>query len=173
MQNSIVANATLIIITIKEDIKTDKLIVSVEDNGMGMDKETINRVIDPFYTTRTTRRVGLGIPLLKAAAELSGGCLNIYSEKGKGTAIMAVFGLSNIDRPPLGDMEDTVATLILCNPYIDFIYRHSTPGGQFELDTRAVKQQLGEVPICNSQVIDWIREYIKEGINQIGGGAIV
>ena len=120
-QNSINALANIIRITVKEDTSRDELIILVEDNGQGMDKETINKVKDPFFTSRNTRKVGLGIPLLQAAAKRCGGDLKIQSEPGKGTRVTAYFIDSHIDRAPLGNLCDTLLSLIVCNELIDIL----------------------------------------------------
>lgn len=124
-QNSIAARASLVTLTAEEDAEADRLTLRVEDNGCGMTPEQVEKVSDPFYTTRTTRPVGMGIPLFRMAAEAAGGGLTIASELGKGTAVAATFGLSHIDRLPLGDLCGTVSALIRLNPDIDFVFRAS------------------------------------------------
>jgi len=120
-QNSVRAGATLTEITVDEQPADDRLTISIRDNGCGMAPEQVRQVTDPFFTTRTTRRVGLGVPLLKMAAELTGGSLEITSEPGRGTSLRAVFGLNHIDRMPLGDIAATICSLVQCNPDIDFL----------------------------------------------------
>lgn len=164
VQNSITAGASLITVRVEEDSTTDRLTIAVEDNGKGMTAEQVNRVMDPFYTTRTTRKIGMGIPLFRMAAEMAGGGLSIESTPGIGTAIAAVFVLSNIDRMPLGDIVDTMITLIRLNPQLDFIYRQKVDGAAFELDTRTLRETLGEVPLNEPEVIDWISEFMAEGL---------
>ncbi|MBQ5716472.1 MAG: ATP-binding protein, partial [Clostridia bacterium] len=119
-------------------------------------------VIDPFFTTRTTRKVGLGIPLFKMAAEMSGGWLDIKSEVGKGTRVYSSYGYSNVDRMPVGDMNGTVSMLIRMNPDIDFVYTHSINEKSYVLDTRELREQLDDVPLDTPDVIEWIEEYLKE-----------
>src|SRR5699024_1384129 len=116
------AGAKLITILVKADTRQDTLTVSIQDNGCGMTTEQISQVTDPFFTTRTTRKVGLGVPFFKYAAESTGGSFSIESEKGKGTVVTAVFGLSHIDRMPLGDISSTIHTLITCHPDTEFVY---------------------------------------------------
>ncbi|NLX91703.1 MAG: ATP-binding protein [Firmicutes bacterium] len=171
VQNSIAAMAKEIRIAVKEDELNDKLIVIVEDNGKGMDEETVKKVVDPFYTTRATRKVGLGVPLLSAAAEACGGSLRINSKFGKGTILEVWFPLSHIDRPPLGNMADTIISLIVCNPDVDFIYEHSTPRGKFDFDTRLIRKEVPHVSLGEPDILDWIRSYLSEGLNEISGGA--
>lgn len=170
-QNSIIALANIIRITVKEDTSKDELIILIEDNGQGMDKETINKVKDPFFTSRKTRKVGLGIPLLQAAAKRCGGDLEIQSEPGKGTRVTAYFINSHIDRAPMGNLCDTLLSLIVCNELIDFIYTHVYNGKTFEINTKEIKEKLGEVPIALPEVIEWIKGYLIEGINSLYGGA--
>ena len=130
-QNSLSAGAGLVTLTVDEDSGADSLTLRVEDDGRGMDADTLQRIRDPFYTTRTTRKVGMGIPLFRMAAEMTGGSLDIVSEPGKGTAVTASFSLSHIDRMPLGDMAGTVTALIRLNPGVDFVYRHTVDGRSF------------------------------------------
>lgn len=170
VQNSIVASASLIEIAIKDIPEQKQLSVMIRDNGRGMDENEIIHVTDPFYTTRTTRRVGLGIPLFKASAEASGGYMEIQSNKGIGTNIKAVFDNSHIDCLPIGKMEETMAALIFCNPDVNFTYTHQYADKQFILNTSEIREQLGELTIAHPQVIGWITEYIIDGLNEIYGG---
>ena len=127
-----------------------------------MTEEQVKSVIDPFFTTRTTRKVGLGIPLFKMAAEMSGGRLDIKSEIGKGTRVYTSYGYSNVDRMPVGDMNGTVSMLIRMNPDIDFVYTHSINEKSYVLDTRELRKQLEDVPLDTPDVIEWIEEYLNE-----------
>ena len=154
-----------------EDSGADSLTLRVEDDGRGMDADTLQRVRDPFYTTRTTRKVGMGIPLFRMAAEMTGGSLDIVSEPGKGTAVTASFSLSHIDRMPLGDMAGTVTALIRLNPGVDFVYRHTVDGRSFEMDTRELRAQLGDVPLSEPDVMEWIDGYLREQEDSLGGTA--
>ncbi len=123
-ENSLNAGASLVTIEVLEDIAADQLTIRVIDNGRGMDAETASRVVDPFFTTRTTRKVGLGLPFLKQAAELSNGTLTIDSQVGQGTTVTATFQRSHIDRMPLGDLPGTILTLIVGYPQANFVFRH-------------------------------------------------
>jgi len=161
-QNSVKANATIIKISVDIDTASDRLTISVEDNGCGMTAEQLAKATDPFYTTRTTRKVGLGIPFFKMAAEMSGGSFDISSAKGKGTTVTAVFGYSHIDRLPLGDIAATVCSLIQLNSGIDFIYSYSYNGKGFTADTREFKSILQNVPINAAEVLTFIKHYINE-----------
>lgn len=170
-QNSISAKATLITITVDESVANNRLLISVEDNGCGMSDEQLNRVRDPFYTTRTTRKVGMGIPLFRMAAEMTGGSLDIRSTLSVGTTVTAIFALDHIDRPPLGDIVDTMVTLIRLNEKIDFVYRHKVNDTVFEADTRAFREILGDVPLSEPDIICWISEYLTENITSLNSQA--
>lgn len=171
-QNSVKANATLIGIDIDEDDKADRLRFAVRDNGCGMSDEVLRRVTDPFYTTRTTRRVGLGVPFIKMACEMTGGCFSIESAPGAGTMLCAEMGYHHIDRSPIGDIASTVASLIQCNPDIDFVYTHRTAHGSFAADTREFRAVLEDVPLSSPEVVAFIRSYIEEHLQEIQGGEI-
>lgn len=172
VQNSVSANASLITITVKESDKDDFLDIYIEDNGKGMSKEQVQNVIDPFFTTRTTRKVGLGVPLFKMAAQQTGGSFDIKSQLGVGTTLSAHFIKSSVDMTPLGDINSTVKILIQCNPTLDFVFSHSTDLGEFVLDTRELRQILGEdVPLDTLDVLEWIDGFLKEQSNIIYGGA--
>jgi anti-sigma regulatory factor (Ser/Thr protein kinase) len=166
-QNSIKAKASLITISIERDTACGLLTISVEDNGCGMDEETLRRVVDPFYTTRTTRKVGLGIPFFKMSAELTGGSFSIESRVGKGTRLTAVYHYAHIDMMPLGEMDQTMVSLVSVNPEIDFIYRFSCNGEAFAMDTREVKQVLEGLPVNSGEVLAFIRDYIRENQSEI------
>lgn len=170
-ENSTRAGATLVQITVEEDTAADTLSVTIEDNGSGMSPEFLAQVQDPFVTSRTTRRVGLGIPLIKEAAEATGGSFSIDSQLGRGTVTRAVFGYRHIDRMPLGDMAGTISTLIQCHEKeTDFIYRHRYNGRSFDLDTRQLRQTLENVPLSEPAVVFWIRDYVNEHLQEIYGG---
>ncbi len=163
VQNSISAHAALIEVSVTVDRGADTLTVSIKDDGSGMSKEMLANVADPFVTMRTTRRVGLGISLLAAGAEATGGCFRIDSELNKGTSVTAVYGLSSIDRPPIGDFAGTMHTLIVSNPAIDFVVEFGADGQGETLDTRQVRQVLGEnVPLDTPEVSLWLKEGLSE-----------
>lgn len=168
-ENSVMAEATIIVIEIAEDLSKDRLIFSVEDNGKGMTEDYVAKVTDPFTTTRTTRRVGMGLPFLKQSAELCGGHLYIKSEVGKGTKITATFRYSCVDRPPLGDMPATIMTLVMGSPEINWIYRHSTNNGEFVLNTDEIIAALdGDKDMLRSADVGlWLRQYVRDGLNDI------
>lgn len=166
-KNSVKANAGLIEIDIDENEAENLLTIDIIDNGCGMSEEFLKRVKDPFSTTRTTRKVGMGISLFEAAAEQCGGKLDITSQLGKGTKVSTTFLYDHIDRAPLGDMAGTMQTLISGSPDIDFLYRHRKNAKEFVLDTRELKKILGDVPLNNPDVLIWIDGYIKEGLEEI------
>ena len=168
-ENSLRAGASLLRIDITADISADKLTVIIEDNGGGMSNEMLERVRSPFATTRTTRKVGLGIPLFAAGCESTGGHLDIESAPGNGTKLTAVYGYSHIDRPPLGSIAETIAALALANPEIDFVFM-AKKDEAFEFDTRAIKTTLDGVAITEPAVMSFIREYLEEGTMQVFGG---
>ena len=167
-ENSVKAGATLTEIYVDE--LGDKLTLTIVDDGCGMDEETLRSVTDPFYTTRTTRKVGLGIPLLKLACEQTGGELSITSSvdaDAHGTTVKAVFFKNHIDFTPLGDVISSIVTLIQGHPDTDFLFRHSTEGGAVELDTREIRAVLEGVPLDTYEVILWIRENLEEQYKEI------
>lgn len=165
-QNSVKAEADRIKITIEETDST--LTFSVEDNGCGMTPDFLKSVTDPFCTTRTTRKVGLGIPLLKLAAEQTGGKLEIESKHvslypdSHGTKTSALFYKNHMDFTPLGDIISTVVTLIQGQPDIGWSFVHKMKDKTVELHTDEMKEILGDVPLDNFEVISWINEYLKE-----------
>lgn len=161
-QNSITANASLITIEVLENTVEHTLLIGIYDNGKGMSEEQVKSVIDPFFTTRTTRKVGMGIPLFKMAAEQTGGNLEIESELGVGTQIRAIFKTDSVDCTPLGDVASTIQMLITMNTDRDFVYKHKVDEKEFVCDTRELKAILGDVPLDTYEVSQWILEFIKE-----------
>lgn len=173
VQNSIAAGAMRIQIEIVEDTAGDSLAVTVGDDGCGMDAETAGSAGDPFTTSRTTRKVGLGLPLFKAGCLGCDGSFEIVSEKGAGTTVRGRYRLSHIDRPPLGSIADTVYMLIAANPKLDIAYRHEVSGRECALDTGELRQVLGDVPLDNPDVLQWIRQNLNEMENDLHGGATI
>ncbi|MEG2770085.1 MAG: sensor histidine kinase, partial [Oscillospiraceae bacterium] len=138
------------------------------DNGKGMTSETMQNVTDPFYTTRKTRKVGLGIPFFKMAAEQTDGKFSLDSTLGVGTTVTASFTLGHVDLVPLGDMSGSICTLIQCNPSLDFVYIVKADDEQFTLDTRELRQILGtDVSFDNAEVALFIKDYLAENTNHI------
>lgn len=163
IQNSVAAGAKLIEILIDEQPEEDYLEFKIKDNGCGMDEDMLTRVIDPYTTGRTTRRVGLGIPLLKLACENTGGELKISSVKGEGTMVLARMGYNHIDREPIGDIAGTMHQVITSYEEIDFIYCHVIGRRSFEFDTRELKKILNGVSFKTPEVLLWILDFFKEG----------
>jgi signal transduction histidine kinase len=161
-QNSVSAGAGLTSISIRADTAADRLTIAISDDGRGMPPEQAARVTDPFFTTRTTRRVGLGIPFFKMAAELTGGSFDIRSEPGVGTTTRAVFGLSHIDRMPLGDIAQTFVSLVGANPHLDFVLSYRVDDCSFVADTREFRAVLEDISLDAPEVLDFIVGYIGE-----------
>ena len=166
-ENSVKARATLTQILLSEAANT--LTLTIADDGCGMDAETVGRVTDPFYTTRTTRSVGLGLPLLKLEAEMTGGGLEVTSRheaehpNDHGTTVTAVFHTDHIDCPPLGDVIATMTTLIQGHPDTDFLFHHEREGREsVELDTRELRLVLEDVPLDSYEVLQWIQGFLTE-----------
>lgn len=165
-ENSVKAKATLTEISIEET--KEQIILTFTDDGCGMTEEVRKTVTDPFYTTRTTRKVGLGLPLLKLEAEMTGGSLNVQSkhitedEINHGTKVCAVFYKNHIDCTPLGDVVETIATLIQGHPDTDFLFIHKNGENEVRLDTRELRVVLEGVPLNTYEVVKWIKEYLKE-----------
>jgi len=172
IQNSIAAKSSRIYITFKADKNTDMLVMTVADNGVGMDEDLIKKVIDPFVTTRDTRKVGLGIPLLAASCERASGKLSLESAKGMGTTITATFKLSHIDRPPLGDIAETVIAVISSNPEMEMNLKLISEKGVFDFNTVDVKKKIGDIPLNHYEILTWIKEYLSESIMITFGGVL-
>ena len=166
-ENSVRADASLVEITVEEDTAAGWLTIVIRDNGKGMTPEQVQTVIDPFYTTRTTRKVGLGVPFFRMAAQLSGGDLTIQSRVGEGTAVTATFGLTSIDRMPLGDINGTIATLVQCNPGIDWLYTRRKDGREMVMDTRQFREILEDMPLDSPEVLGFLRDYLAENTAEL------
>jgi hypothetical protein len=166
-ENGLSAGAGLIRVSITESKDRNLLEIRIEDDGRGMPADWVDRVSDPFFTTRTTRRVGLGLSLFREAAERCGGEFQIHSKEGRGTRICASFQLDHIDRAPLGDMVKTMRALIVGNPSVDFVYAHEINGKAFQLDTREIKTQLEGVPIHHPEVIKTISQLMKDSLSEL------
>ena len=166
-ENSVRADASLVEITVEEDTAAGWLTIVIRDNGRGMTPEQVQTVIDPFYTTRTTRKVGLGVPFFRMAAQLSGGDLTIQSQVGAGTTVTATFGLTSIDRMPLGDINGTIATLVQCNPGIDWLYTRRKDGREMVMDTRQFREVLEDMPLDSPEVLGFLRDYLAENTAEL------
>ena len=169
-ENSISAGATKIEINIDEDLQEDILKILIKDNGKGMSPDTLARITDPFVTSRTTRKVGLGIPFFKAAAEACEGTLNMNSQIGLGTAVEVNFKHSHIDRMPLGDISGTLLTLIIGTPDVHWTYKHTVNNNQFIFDDEPIKETLDGLSLCNPGVMKFIREMLQDGIHSLYQG---
>jgi DNA topoisomerase VI subunit B len=171
IENSRRANSDLIKIEILEMPDSDLLKIIIEDNGSGISKDKLDKIEDPFITSRTTRDVGLGISLLKSAAESCDGNLAINSQIGAGTKVEVDFKYNHIDRAPLGDITTTLSNFIAANgEEVDIVYQHQYKDKKFIFDSREIKSELDDVSIQSRQIIAWIREYIGENLEQIRGG---
>lgn len=165
-ENSVKAKATLTEITIEET--KEKIVLTFKDDGTGMTEEVLKTVTDPFYTTRTTRKVGMGLPLLKLEAEMTGGSMTVTSKhistypENHGTLVSAVFYKNHIDCTPLGDVVETIATLIQGHPDTDFLFIHKKEDKEICLDTRELRSVLEGVPLNTYEVIKWIKEFLNE-----------
>jgi len=168
VQNSISAKATLIEISVEESDKENLLIIRVNDNGYGMDEELLEKVQNPFVTTRTTRKVGLGISFLKEAAEITGGSFEIYSTPNAGTNLTATFTKDHIDRQPMGDIAGTITTLVTLNPQINFALTYTVNRERFDFTSEEVKEQLGdEVDISSPAIVSFLSEYLNQHIENL------
>ena len=166
-QNSIVAGASLTEILVKEDTVKEELLIGIYDNGKGMTEEQVRNVQDPFFTTRTTRKVGMGIPLFKMAAEQTGGSFRITSQVGVGTKVEALFKTDSIDFTPLGDMASTISTIVCMNEDKDFIYTRKVDDVEFKFSSADIKTILDGVPLSEPSVINWVEGYISEQTEQL------
>ena len=163
-ENSIDAGAGRIDITIRDSESEDALVIRIRDNGKGMDEEIMRRIEDPFFTTKTVRNFGLGIPLLVQAVGECNGAFSIDSKKGEGTALVARFQRSHIDRKPMGDLGSTMMVLIGGHPEIDFTLTYERDDSTYTLDTSEIKRGLEGVPINLPEVLQYIRGDVNEGV---------
>jgi hypothetical protein len=163
VENGLEAGASRIQVRIDENPEADLLRIEIIDNGRGMSQELSHRVLDPFYTTRKTRHVGLGLPLFREAARRCDGDLTLESEPGKGTAVKASFRLSHIDRAPLGDIPAALLAVLLSEHPVDLEYTHRVGSREFRLDTAEIREELGEVPLNHPKIRDWIFQQLCEG----------
>lgn len=172
-ENSVAAQADRIKIQVIEDLQADRLHLSLQDNGKGMSPEMVQQVSDPFFTSRTTRKVGLGIPLLKAAAQACNGDLTIQSEVGMGTQIDVTFQHSHIDRMPLGNLPETVLTLVVAHPEVNWLLDYSALGTQqktparFVFDDQPVKEILDGISLSEPEVLSYLRDTLTNGVSNV------
>jgi len=170
VENGITAGASCIAIRVEESSAADRLQINVHDDGRGMPAQKVHHVEDPFVTTRTTRRVGLGLSLLAAAARRCEGDIRVSAPPGKGTEVSATFRRSHIDRAPLGDMAATLGMLILGNPHIDFVYIHRLDDREFTLDTRELKRELEGVDLSDPVVVSHLTQSIRRSLRELASG---
>jgi len=169
VQNSLTAQAQNIEITIIENTVEDRMIVVIKDDGRGMDQKTLNKIMDPFYTTRTTRKVGLGLPLLAANAQACGGAVTVNSVVGKGTTVEVSFKHSHIDRAPLGDMPSTLVSVISGSPEVNFFYVHKYNDKEFRVSTLEIRENLSGLPLNHPDVLTWLQEFFTEKEKETNG----
>lgn len=167
LQNSIAAKAKHVRVSVLDSLAQNKLALSIIDDGKGMDAEMLNKVTDPFYTTRTTRKVGLGIPLVKQNCEQTGGCFNMVSTVDVGTTLEVQFKKNHIDMLPLGDIGGVMALTATSWPEIDFEYHHSTDDGQYFFTSKEIKEILGDTSMHEPKIIVFIKEMINENLKEI------
>jgi hypothetical protein len=165
-ENSVQACAKNIEVSVEENIATDRLRIIIKDDGKGMNADQIMLVTNPFFTSRTTRKVGLGIPFLKEAAEATNGYLRIESQEGSGTTLIVEFQRSHIDRMPLGDLESTFMNLLVGYPKVHWIFRYKKDNEEFLLDDQTIKKELAEIPLSDPIILAYLRGLITDGINE-------
>ncbi|MFW6224326.1 MAG: ATP-binding protein [Bacteroidota bacterium] len=168
-QNSVSAQAKNIVIDIREDSQKDRMSILIQDDGKGMTPEIVQQVTDPFYTTRTTRKVGMGLSLFKHNAQQTGGDLTVESKPGRGTIIKAHFVQSHIDCPPLGDMPGVMMILVGGTSGIEWYYKHTVDGKEYVFDTREVKEALDGMDINEPSVLKYLKDMIKENLQELKG----
>ena len=166
-ENGIAAKAALITVIVDEAVSKNAISITIEDNGSGVTPEMLARMLDPFVTTRTTRRIGMGLSLLKAAAERCDGSFDVVSEPGQGTKVTANFRYDHIDRAPLGNMATSIISLLAGYPEIDIDYTHMYDDNRFDFDTRGIREELGEVPLNEPAVLQHLKNAIKEELETI------
>lgn len=170
-ENSLKAKATLVEIDII--VENNTLTIVIKDNGCGMTEEFLAKVTDPYTTTRTTRKVGLGIPLIKMEAEMAGGSFDIQSQLGVGTTVTTTFAVDHIDRPPLGDVGETIMTLLTELGNTRIVYRYNANGQGFDFDTLELQQQLEGIPLDTPEILQFVKQLINENMNTINGGMLL
>ena len=168
VQNSISAGATKIEVLIRIDTVADRLVLEVKDDGCGMSEEMVARVTSPFTTSRTTRKVGLGIPLVKQLADMTNGCFTLQSKVGEGTVLRAEFQFSHLDLPPMGDLVGTMQSLLISAPESpEFVLTYEKNGKSFVFDTREVRAALGGLPLNLPDVLAWVKDFLTENIMEV------
>ncbi|MBM4352121.1 MAG: ATP-binding protein [Deltaproteobacteria bacterium] len=172
VENAIAAKARRIEISVLEEIEEDRLTIEIKDDGIGMDEEVRQKAADPFFTTRTSRRVGLGLSFLAQAAEEAGGKLEIESRPGDGTKVRATFQHGHIDRKPLGSMSETMVMLFLGNPDVDFHYNHMKGEKSYTLKSQWMRERFPDQSYMAPDAIQWLRKHLQEGLSEIGAYSV-
>lgn len=167
VQNSVAAGARVVRLEIRDAGDGDGLEIEVVDDGRGMDESTRLRVQDPFFTSKRFKKVGLGIPLLKATAEVCGGDFAIASRPGEGTSVRALLKRGHLDCPPLGDLEGTLRSLMATLEGIDLRFSFRSPGGEFSVSSAEVREQAGGLPLSHPEVFRFLKEYIHQGLSPL------
>ncbi len=167
VQNSARAKARKIMVSINEDTMNDRYLLSIEDDGEGMEEDQVLQATNPFYTSRTTRKVGLGLPLIQLNAERTGGSFNLVSTPRKGTRLEASFVLSHPDRLPLGEIDDVIVLLAVGLPHQRLIYEHKTAFGLYHFDTEAIREIIGNIQDSNTEIRKFMKEMIIENLKEI------
>lgn len=167
VQNSVRAGASLIEIIVREEINRNLYTVEIRDNGSGMTPEQLQKSMEPFFTTRTTRKVGLGLPLLRQNTEMTGGSLHIRSKTEVGTTVIAEFGLNHIDRPSMGDIAGVFILCATGHADCDFVYTHQTDTGEYSINTRELKEALGGMSLNTREIREAIREMMENNLKDI------
>lgn len=167
MENSVSGKASRIVVEITIDKPGNKMIIQITDNGYGMDAETLTLAMNPFFTTRTTRKIGMGIPLFRQQAEQTGGELTLKSEPGKGTCLTAILGLNHIDRQPLGDLAGVMVNLASSYPDIDIQLTMKTDKGSFHFSSHEIAEMMEGIPLNTPQMMLSLKELIETNINEL------
>ena len=167
MENSTAANSTEVKLTIRDSLKDNIYAFTIEDNGKGMTPEFMAKVTDPYTTSRTTRKVGLGLPLIKMNTENCGGGMKLQSEVGKGTRLDFWFQHNHWDRPPMGDLAGTIVMLCAAHEDIHIIYKHITDEDEFVFDTNEIKEALDGMSMNDVKVMGWLKDMVQENLEAI------
>jgi len=167
VENSVRAKAKKVQVSITEELESDRYLLTIEDDGEGMEEEMVKKATGPFYTSRSTRKVGMGLPLIQLNAERTGGSFLLKSKPGKGTTLEACFVLSHIDRLPLGEIDDVLVILATGIPFIRLIYKHKTDSGIYCFDTERISEIVGDLQECNMEIRKFLREMIAENLKKI------
>jgi hypothetical protein len=167
VQNSARAKACNVQISITEDRESNMYLLAITDDGEGMEKVELQKATDPFYTSRSTRKVGLGLPLIQMNAERTGGSLNLESMAGKGTTLAASFVMNHPDRLPLGEIDDVLVLLAVGLPHVRLVYEHKTPHGQYRFDTELIREIIGNIQDSNLEIRNFLKEMIIENLRGI------